>query len=740
MTIAEMGPSNPFPAYAVMRLLDDDADIRRATVPTAPIAAVDECVEAYTKSWSSDSDPVPLIIQVKGDYGSGKTHLVRYAGAVLEEDLREVGVGVRTVAVATTEVHCMDWYRSVLGPALRGIDPEDLVHRIVAKAAIRVADQAKLTKDYGEKLAQDHMAVFGMLQKDRLSYTDVHQVFRGMLEEICGDAPEGKPVRLALEALAWQESSAAALTWLTGASLNRSESERLRIPEKLGTEDEATEVLAALAAVCEFLRLPLMLIVDEFEHLARFDVAESRQNATWLKRLFERLEDHRTVLFLAGHWSAWEQQEDFGDRFSKVPEIGLLKLGPEDIEAIVEARVDGPHEFEMQHASAVAAATRGRMRQVISLLSALYRETDGLTSGLSVEKIQAVAEGIGVGISIPDVKLRLRGMFEDGELSVVEGADSSTGVPFTLSGYSQDVLRVGAKVEHVPVETQYHEVVHRFEEQMQRAREVHADAIGILLASGNVDDDYLDSLRSLRHDGLLFFDLRQQNVFSDVAQALTARLSGSPGQDAHSSDAELEGAEADDRRRRIERFRHAERERLERRVEEAAAAAGDDRAAHAVTSAPNEANSRLYLTYQELSQPPGVMRRLRFLNWRVLFLVAVFGVIAMAGLIVPAYVISDLSTGSELVGIVGRITMIAIGLIAAISSLWSGLVAVDRYFGFASRQLRELYVREASEAQLVRASYILERAIETMPPSRARRRSELALADEFPQLQYLRDE
>ena len=58
-----------------------------------------------------------------------------------------------------------------------------------------------------------------------------------------------------------------------------------------------------------------------------------------------------------------------------------------------------------------------------------------------------------------------------------------------------------------------------------------------------------------------------------------------------------------------------------------------------------------------------------------------------------------------------RISTISIGLIGAISSLWRGFVGVDMYFGFASRQLRELYVREASVAQLIRASNILENAM-----------------------------
>ncbi len=83
--------------------------------------------------------------------------------------------------------------RSVLGPALRNIEPEDLIHRVLAQAGIRVAKQAKLTEMYEKRLVDDHESVYDLLQKDRLSYTDVQQSLRD-LGSILGLTFQGRNV------------------------------------------------------------------------------------------------------------------------------------------------------------------------------------------------------------------------------------------------------------------------------------------------------------------------------------------------------------------------------------------------------------------------------------------------------------------------------------------------------------------------------------------------------------------
>jgi len=78
--------SNPFPVYPVMSL-SDIADLLSATVPTPEAESVREAVQEYASAFSGRTRR-PLVLAVRGDYGSGKTHLMLYACSVLREAIK----------------------------------------------------------------------------------------------------------------------------------------------------------------------------------------------------------------------------------------------------------------------------------------------------------------------------------------------------------------------------------------------------------------------------------------------------------------------------------------------------------------------------------------------------------------------------------------------------------------------------------------------------------------------------
>ncbi|HET6522323.1 MAG TPA: hypothetical protein VFG47_21250, partial [Geminicoccaceae bacterium] len=83
--------SNPFPVYPVQSL-GELSDIRAATVHTPEVALVHEAVEGYAETFrtGSVSGQRHLVLAAKGDFGTGKTHLMLYARGVLEAKVAEI--------------------------------------------------------------------------------------------------------------------------------------------------------------------------------------------------------------------------------------------------------------------------------------------------------------------------------------------------------------------------------------------------------------------------------------------------------------------------------------------------------------------------------------------------------------------------------------------------------------------------------------------------------------------------
>jgi hypothetical protein len=69
---------NPFQVYPV-RGLYDLLDVAGATVRTPEVEQVDRAVHKFVKDFDEPSDPpTKLLLAAKGDFGTGKTHLMLY--------------------------------------------------------------------------------------------------------------------------------------------------------------------------------------------------------------------------------------------------------------------------------------------------------------------------------------------------------------------------------------------------------------------------------------------------------------------------------------------------------------------------------------------------------------------------------------------------------------------------------------------------------------------------------------
>jgi hypothetical protein len=76
--------SNPFPVYPVSSLRDIAPDILTRTVPTDAVRTIDAAIKGYVKR-AAHGARAGLTIPVRGDYGTGKTHVLVFAQALLKD-------------------------------------------------------------------------------------------------------------------------------------------------------------------------------------------------------------------------------------------------------------------------------------------------------------------------------------------------------------------------------------------------------------------------------------------------------------------------------------------------------------------------------------------------------------------------------------------------------------------------------------------------------------------------------
>src|SRR4051812_34850503 len=110
---------NPFPDYAVKRLVVGQ-DTGASTIVTAAIGKGRELVKTYVEGLEA---PAPTksnaaLCAVRGDYGTGKTHLLNDVAAYLQQICHEKSRSPAIIRATCIEAEPMFWYRTQLGPQL----------------------------------------------------------------------------------------------------------------------------------------------------------------------------------------------------------------------------------------------------------------------------------------------------------------------------------------------------------------------------------------------------------------------------------------------------------------------------------------------------------------------------------------------------------------------------------------------------------------------------------------------
>src|SRR6185369_3634872 len=146
---------NPFPDYAVKRLVVGQ-DTGSPTVVTAAIGKGRELVTTYLRAFESavPASSTAALCAVRGDYGTGKTHLLNDVAAQLEE-MRGRSRPVSIVRATCIEADPMQWYRTQLGPQLDTLPLYDIALHLYGQAGRTVAAATGLTEAAASVLQED---------------------------------------------------------------------------------------------------------------------------------------------------------------------------------------------------------------------------------------------------------------------------------------------------------------------------------------------------------------------------------------------------------------------------------------------------------------------------------------------------------------------------------------------------------------------------------------------------------
>jgi hypothetical protein len=498
---------NPFPDSPVTRIADSIGDVQHNTVVTESIARSRTVIDAYLKSRSSlpdESKAEALIVGIKGDYGSGKTHLLLDAAAQLHNGLQPDPFSY-VIRVACTEVEPLKWYRTVLGKELVGPMLQELVGRMYARAGELVAAEAALTGPAVGALENDWTVIRKLVRDHLLDVTAIDKQFAVLLQQTVPGVSDD--IRAALSGLLWAETRNGASRWIAGEELNSLEQSGLRVSKPAVDENDATTLIVAAAALSFFSKRWFALLLDELEQFMRFDASRdanrdskvSRVSMTWLKRLLEGLAPQKAVVFVAGHWDAWRDQTDYLDRFTQQTRpIEVVRFQPKDVMDLVQARAQWvtPQVFSDTDAALVTDLAEGNARRVQALCYAVFRASDGMTRHLERDEIGRLAEQTGQRTSVEEARTIIEDAMRDAGLTIVSSGSIDDRLTFDLLGMRGEQAAIAIDFKRLPIgelTTDAPQVreVRRFYERITEARAAYPALLGIFVVDGALDPGLL---------------------------------------------------------------------------------------------------------------------------------------------------------------------------------------------------------------------------------------------------------
>ena len=697
---------NPFPQYPVAQLSETPAGVSGRTWVTDPIRQE----RALIASWVEHPEK-PLIVAVIGEYGSGKTHLLLDAMASLRRDLDGREHEPSLLPVVAVAERPLGWYQAEIGPKLAGLPLEDLVLSLYAKAGQEVASRAELTRAAVGTLARKPEAILTLVREDLLSRTEVEAVFRDMLDLAVPDAH--RDIRQTFALLRW-DTAPDARRWLAGEELTEDQAGRLGLPVSIGTDERALDTLLAVAALHHATGRVFALFVDETEHFLRTEGNGGQNpNVTSMKRLVEGLARRHAVVFVAGHFSAWDTLRDYHDRFSPTAPIELENLTGPQVRLLVAKRVPEARDLGESQSDLVAELGEGNMRSISSLLRELYERSDGFTEPLSPIQIETAAKWIRQQPKPETILLRVYELLESFGFTVARERQVA-GVRFDLVALHGNRPQVVVSLNYAPHELEQGAQVRRMIEQMREVNKQYPETVGCFLAEGRLDATILGQFAGGAAERIVLCEVTGPGFADDLSAQLRPLLANAASPDLKQLDRNRRGAIGQLDRLQADRGQELDRVLGAKDASETDGLSPDP----ALKISRGDYRDRLSVTYEELTRHASFTSRLSRI-WLASTFIAVF--LLALGLGVLIFTIAQ---GSIIIGYGVDYPLVeALQYLAAfIFILFGGIVItrnftrVEQFYEYRNNQLRSIYLRGADPEVLLARNDELQELLEAGGP------------------------
>jgi hypothetical protein len=726
---------NPFPDFPVATLQESMQASESVTAGTSPICQARVIVDEYLESLST-SPKRSFLVPVRGDFGAGKTHLLK---DVAERVRVAAPTSVGILAAAFLETDPLTWYRTAVGPQIIRLPIEDIVLQAYSAAARAVAARSSLTVAAVDLLQGDPASARDMVSGELLSPSDVELTFRNLLEEICSNV--GDAILGALTSLLWQNRDIA-LRWLSGEELSEREQALSGLTHTVADERTASNILAAVAALYRYLGQPFVVLLDELEQFTRHDKSlGTRRNITWLKRLLERLAAVGAMTFVAGHWTAWEEQRDYLDRFSQQKSLDLSGMSAADVIDIVNAFVLGPNEFTEENALGILEWSSGNMRRALAVLHQLYSKYPGFLQPLPPEAIAMAAQSLASRVEPEHALEDLERVLVRLGLSVRRGAIVQSGLVFDLVGFADEMPAVVLDLKHATYQARLSDQLQRFIERFRAIKRFNPTSIGCFVAYGAVDDR-IEALIGSAGVNVFVFTIAHPDFaeqFADtIARELRAQAMPSATPNAP-QDAKVTANEEDsalltllNEIQKVKESQSALLEQVQSRL--ANQGAGGEAMARV---AEIDASDQLRQFYDRATKRPKAVQMFIYAlgGYRRIIVISTCLILGVIGFFITAPLSHELSFEYLPDGGYGINTttynnyvlffqlLSSFLIVAGLFLLVGGYFATERYFQQRDRLLYNLYVREVPLSEMANVSLLFDDYIEHYGPYEGRRRA-----------------
>ncbi len=741
---------NPFPGYAVKRLVVGQ-DIEASTIVTAAIGKGRELVRGYLKTVGEPPSPSgsnAALCAVRGDFGTGKTHLLNDVASFLQKSCGS-GTPPSIVRATCVEADPLFWFRTQIGPQLDALPLYDIVLRLYGQAGKAIAQDTQLTESAGAVLEKDPTRIRELIRANYISVDEVGREFQRLLGEICKDYDP--TIRRILSRLVSSETDGTARAWIRGETLTDRDAEHLGVPKTIDSGEQASSVIGAIVALHKAAGRPFLMLMDEFEHFVRYDSARGATvNVTWLKRLLEQLGSAGALALVAGHWSAWQTMKDYLDRFPQHAPIDLVRLEAADVAQILSELVTTSHQpIGEAQSRVIATVTEGNMRRVMSLCNLLFRQTDGFARPLTDNDIHAAWTSVAQRISQEQALDDVTAMLTARDFVVRSNGATFRSVPFDIVAERADGRVLVVELKYSVTQADHYDAARKFIDKLGRIASEAPGVLGLFLANGSIDDELLALLRNSRLPNLRWFDLTERDVMDKVRGEIAA-IDGQPAgklpagaraaplatpsseaptgaqkagaappatgsAEAETAKLKAMNVELERKLRELDERRNRETETLKERLDSLAASASPRAATVQQESRINP--ERAHASYEAMLEEPNLDKKLRYMGQQ-----AGFG----AGYItVGIYLIFAADALKALPGMWLMMPWlppigIAIALLG-VWAIWRAYTRVAEYFEFSRQAMRDLYVRDLPVELLSKVNRILRQEINRFGARNAQR-------------------